>query len=445
MKSLVKIVFTFFLSVVVTASSLTSALAAENIADTQHIEATGVDGKISFVNTGDSSSAAIDENGNLWTWGENVHGNLGTGDNKDKYTPTKIMNGTKFKYVTINSMNCAAIDIEGNLWTCGFYPGLGDGSKESRKVLKKIAPGIKFVSVVMNDDSFLAIDENSELWWWGSSSYLGTDKPAKVMNGQKITKVDGGGLYGHEWGAMDDAGNIFIWDPYNTSYNSPENPLLMKPGTCFTDFSLDGRLPMLIDNEGNAWGWGYTKNTIDTIGPEEVIHLFVTEKFDKVSGRILVDKDGKIRKAEYGEALGSEISISAPISDEITAKVISSTGLSNMVIDSEGILWAWGTNDSGQLGIGTTSDAETPVKVTFTDSGSSESTKRIKVGNTSSLKAPKKVTKWESSDPSIVSVKQSGKKKAKITGISQGTATITAYSGKGNKQKVVKTWTIAVE
>ena len=46
--------------------------------------------KINSINCGDFHSAAIDEFGNLFTWGCNYNGQLGLGDKNDRFHPHKI-------------------------------------------------------------------------------------------------------------------------------------------------------------------------------------------------------------------------------------------------------------------------------------------------------------------------------------------------------------------
>jgi len=72
---------------------------------------------------GDSNvahSLIIDENGNLWACGRNTNsGVLGNNSKLSFQTPVLIKNGTKFKEVACSRHNSYAIDEEGNLWAWG--------------------------------------------------------------------------------------------------------------------------------------------------------------------------------------------------------------------------------------------------------------------------------------------------------------------------------------
>ena len=63
---------------------------------------------------GSSYTLAIDIDGNLWAWGSNGNGKLGTGDKERKSTPVQITNGTKFVQAETGISSSFAIDEDGN-------------------------------------------------------------------------------------------------------------------------------------------------------------------------------------------------------------------------------------------------------------------------------------------------------------------------------------------
>ena len=71
-----------------------------------------------------SSTAAVKNDGTLWTWGTNSNGQLGTNDASQRPTPvTTFAGGTNWKQVHIGQNNSvtvtAAIKTDGTLWTWG--------------------------------------------------------------------------------------------------------------------------------------------------------------------------------------------------------------------------------------------------------------------------------------------------------------------------------------
>ena len=45
---------------------------------------------------GDNFSAAVDSDGNLWVWGGNAYGQLGTGDTENVLTPFNVYENVSF-------------------------------------------------------------------------------------------------------------------------------------------------------------------------------------------------------------------------------------------------------------------------------------------------------------------------------------------------------------
>ena len=100
--------------------------------------------KFKEISASGGSSYAIDEEGNLWSWGYNYYGQLGNGTTATSKVPQKIQEGTKFKNVDaalVNSSNnpmvhFLAIDEAGNLWACGRngYGQLGNGTTTDSRI-----------------------------------------------------------------------------------------------------------------------------------------------------------------------------------------------------------------------------------------------------------------------------------------------------------------------
>jgi YD repeat-containing protein len=86
--------------------------------------------KFKQANAGSVHSAAIDESGNLWTWGYNKFGRLGDGTTSDKSTPVQVKSGTQFKAISAGFNSSIAIDESGKLWAWGYnnVGQLGDGT-----------------------------------------------------------------------------------------------------------------------------------------------------------------------------------------------------------------------------------------------------------------------------------------------------------------------------
>ena len=83
------------------------------------------------VSSGGYHTAAIKNDGTLWTWGRNGGGQLGNANTSNVSTPvTTFAGGSNWKQVSVGSANSGAIKTDGTLWTWGYgsYGGLGNGA-----------------------------------------------------------------------------------------------------------------------------------------------------------------------------------------------------------------------------------------------------------------------------------------------------------------------------
>ena len=172
-------------------------------------------GNVNRISLGNSHSGAITENGDLYMWGYNGHGQLGNGASTQRLTPTKIMSNVKA--VGLGYDHSAAITESGDLYTWGdnYYGQLGDGTTTDRYTPTKIMSNVKAVSLGHHHSA--AITENGDLYMWGENYHgqLGdgthgstNDRytPTKIMSNVKAVSLD-------EWhsGAITENGDLYMW------------------------------------------------------------------------------------------------------------------------------------------------------------------------------------------------------------------------------------------
>lgn len=167
------------------------------------------------ISCGRSFTAAIKEDGTLWTWGENQYGQLGNGESgssyagsngipvfsrQDVYVPQKIMDNVVA--VSCGDTHAAAIKNDGSLWIWGMNSDgcLGFGSTSANiadgynssvplKVMEEVS------SVYCGNSVTAAIKMDGSLWMWGlicsNGACYATGTPTKMMEDCLAICADG--------------------------------------------------------------------------------------------------------------------------------------------------------------------------------------------------------------------------------------------------------------
>ena len=297
------------------------------------------DKKFIKVAAGKNYSMAIDEDGNLWTWGYNRCGQLGDGTTTDRYKPTKIKDRTKFKEISTGTGNHSmAIDEEGNLWTWGDNSRgqLGDGTRVDKNFPVQVISGTYFKKISAGENHSLAIDIEGNLWGWGDSSYgqagveNGIRSPGKIKEKTKFVEISAGRKYSL---AIDS--EVKLWaGGYNYFGQLGDGTTVDK--NSFIQIASDKKIVHIssgdsrsfgIDNEGNTWAWGANSGGYLGIGT-----------YDE---KILEPTRVKI---------------------ETKLNLIKSYGC-NLALDIDGSIWAWGYNGNGQYGNGTNISQKDPIQI----------------------------------------------------------------------------------
>ena len=129
------------------------------------------------VSAGTGHSGAVDDKGNLYMWGYNGYGQLGTGDVETRLSPTLVPlvspAGEREVVVglSLGMRASAVVTASGALYTCGDgeYGRLGHGDFDSRSVftpVKGLRPHV-VTQVSMSESAAGAVTAQGELYTWG--------------------------------------------------------------------------------------------------------------------------------------------------------------------------------------------------------------------------------------------------------------------------------------
>lgn len=345
-----------------------------------------------------STVAAIAENGDLYTWGNNEDGRIGNGEYGGKngmvcmqQTPYKALRNVCS--VTMNMRNTAAITTNGDLyiWGNNEFGQIGDGTREQRSAPVKILSNVRSVS--LNSHTTVAVTKNNELYAWGynSSGEVGNGtidfqlSPVKIMDNVRTATTSWGNT-----AALTTKDELYLWGGYGFINNDTKKdqltPLKIMDNVRSYDF---GRCFMALKKSGELYLWG--SNTYGQIGngttdfqetPLKILDHVASVSLGEWHSAALME-NGDLYTWGYDNSDNIILSVKPhklQLTPEKVLESVSSVLAGSMItqaITTNGDLYLWGFNGSGSVGNGTTEYVRQPVKVLsnvqscYTDGGTS--------------------------------------------------------------------------
>lgn len=255
-----------------------------------------LDNSVTEVAAGDYTSFAVKTDGSLWMWGSNQYGGRGDGSSGDNIgspvqvsIPRLTTPSRRGKHaVAVGVGVYAAIDTEGQVWTWGvnWNGRLGNGSTTSRftpeRVQKSSNPAdylTGIVSVAAGGGTLAAIDADGTIWTWGAGANgaLGNGStqdslyPVQVLRaGSNNASVPLSGVSEVACGssgfciALVSSSTVFGWG--NNSFSqlgmaaggSSSIAIPITVGPSSIDAIAAGSAHCIAHSrDGNVYGWGY--------------------------------------------------------------------------------------------------------------------------------------------------------------------------------------------
>jgi Alpha-tubulin suppressor and related RCC1 domain-containing proteins len=290
------------------------------------------------------SGYAIKLNGSLWSWGNNVWGQLGLGDTRHRRLPTRVGRSTGWATIAAGE-HCLAVKRDGTLWAWGSNDmgqlGLGSGNNGLRTRPRRVA-GADWKAVDVGYEFSVALKRNGSLWTWGNNNLgalgQGNSKEARRWRPTRVGKSS-------EWKAiavgydsvlaLKRDGSLWAWGGNDlgqlglgtTDDLAHPTPTRVGSDLDWTAISA-GEVPSFaIKRDGSLWAWGG-------------------------------NGDGQL-------GLGDTVDRSVPtrVGAGSSWKAVAAAQEGGLALKRDGSLWAWGENGSGQLGLGDKVTRKSPTRV----------------------------------------------------------------------------------
>ncbi len=116
------------------------------------------------------SAYALDKNGDVYAWGYGSDGELGNSNDSNSNIPQKIDGLSNIVMISASSRYAMALDKYGNVytWGCGCDGNIGDGKKENRYTPYKLSLS-RIKDIAAGDYTSFALSEDDTLYGWGKN------------------------------------------------------------------------------------------------------------------------------------------------------------------------------------------------------------------------------------------------------------------------------------
>jgi len=283
------------------------------------------------------SGAVLKTDGTIWAQGDNRAGQLGQNTSGDNSSPVQIP-GTTWDYISAGGNNLQhyqGIKTDNTLWMWGSNEAgeLGQNTDGDDRSSPVQIPGTTWRQTSSGSYNAFGIKTNGTLWAWGAGWYgdLGLNQGwPTTYKLSSPTQIPG------TWGAVSAGmnasmatrtnGELWIWG-YNSegvlanNDRANQSSPIQVPGTSWSTDNLKlangyGDAACAIKTDGTLWIWG------------------------------------KSQFGELGQNEGGVVRRSSPtqVGTDTTWKTVTTGERNVFATKTDGTLWSWGYNQSGQLG-----------------------------------------------------------------------------------------------
>ncbi|MBU1219825.1 hypothetical protein KKF34_03335 [Myxococcota bacterium] len=341
------------------------------------------------IDAGDRHICATDSSGRLYCWGNNLVGQLGTGNTSDRYCVYPVTSETGWAQVSAGDSYSCAVKTSGELycWGQNWFDKLGIGYSEgNRNVPTRVGTDSDWAQVSCGVTHTCAIKTDGSMWCWGGSNNnaclgLGNGPwmsvPTRVGtsndwvfvatgNGSSCGIKSNGFLYcwGSNYGGSLGTGDSYAY--YTPEFTGELNMAFVTLGDRHgCGIKTDGRLLCWGSNSLGQAG-GTTSNYTPTHINTDLIWSHVSAGYEHTCG-VTTSGDLYCWGSNANGELGSDtISYSPTRIFRGSGYTMSATGEQfTCSWQSEGFIWCHGRGTDGQLGNGTNDNSKLPVEAPY--------------------------------------------------------------------------------
>lgn len=226
---------------------------------------------------GDDHSVALCADGSVWTWGFNLYGQLGDGSQDTRLTPVQVLrktNGlplTKIVAIAAGAQHSLALHESGEIYAWGLnqHGQLGTGSIVDGNKAEKVISSHRFVSISAGVHHSVAVSNEGKAFAWGEraggrlcddgAGDAAEESPAQIMGLLGVVTVRAGAqhtLILRSNGKIKACGNNSWGQLGDGDYDDRGTPGPDVDVLPVVDISAGGDSSLALAQNGSVLGWG---------------------------------------------------------------------------------------------------------------------------------------------------------------------------------------------
>lgn len=342
------------------------------------------------VAAGGAHSLARSSNGaKVWAWGDNRHGQLGLGSTTSTAIPAAVSNLSSVSALAAGADHSLALKNDGTVWAWGRNEtgATGDGTQTDQHV-PKLVPGLTdVVAIAAGDGRSFALRADGSLWGWGENTTgaLGVGSLNNTLSPTPVGQLVAGftSIVAVAAGkrhtlALRSDGRVFVMGevavPQLNTASILVSPVEMGSLGAIVGIAAGGGFSIALDINGKLWSWGINSSGQLGLGNTTPRALPLAIERSQAGAsmlpslRLTAGDDFAAARSLTGAVLSWGADASGQLGDgTASAGATAPTGVANLtgsVLDiaagrahslamrADGTVYAWGANEAGQLGIG---------------------------------------------------------------------------------------------
>jgi alpha-tubulin suppressor-like RCC1 family protein len=326
------------------------------------------------------NTAAIKSDNSLWVWGDNAYGQIGDNTKILKSSPVQVVTKTKdWSYVSIGYLFSAAIKNNGTLWSWGrnSYGQLGNNTISHRSSPVQIGSSNTWTNLSAGKDSLIAKKSDGTIWNMGLNNFGQLGDGTNILRSSPVQVGSFNSAWLNVFSGWSTGAAVSKVTPYPTASPSP------TPSSTPTPTLTPGPTPTPSPTPDNlklfTWGWNIYGSIGNGLTQNFVYKSPIQIGADSTWNNIGASQDSFIASKSDGSlwswgrnhmgqlGINTIVDVNAPVrvgSDNTWLKAQLFGGNTAVIaLKTNGTIWTWGYNWYGQLGNNSTIWTSSPVQV----------------------------------------------------------------------------------